>query len=94
MKADGSQYGGLPTATRTGYIFQGWYTAKDNGSQVSSSTTMGAANTTVYAHWTIRTYTVTFDSNGGSSVAAQKVKYGSRVTEPANPARKGYTFQG
>lgn len=88
----GSQYGGLPTATRTGYIFQGWYTAKDNGSQVSSSTTMGAANTTVYAHWTIRTYTVTFDSNGGSSVAAQKVKYGSRVTEPANPARKGYTF--
>ncbi len=90
----GSQYGGLPTATRTGYIFQGWYTAKDNGSQVSSSTTMGAANTTVYAHWTIRTYTVTFDSNGGSSVAAQKVKYGSRVTEPANPARIGYTFQG
>lgn len=90
----GSQYGGLPTATRTGYIFQGWYTAKDNGSQVSSSTTMGAANTTVYAHWTIRTYTVTFDSNGGSSVAAQKVKYGSRVTEPANPARMGYTFQG
>ena len=90
----GSQYGTLPTATRTGYTFQGWYTARDGGSQVSSSTTMGAANTTVYAHWTIRSYTVSFDSNGGSTVASQSVKYGSKATQPANPTRTGYTFQG
>lgn len=90
----GGQYGGLPTATRTGYTFQGWYTAKNGGSQVSSSTTMGAADTTVYAHWTIRSYTVAFDANGGSAVASQTVKYGAKATQPANPTRTGYTFQG
>ena len=92
--AYGGQYGGLPTATRTGYTFQGWYTAKDGGSQVSASTTMGAADTTVYAHWTIRSYTVAFDANGGSAVASQTVKYGAKATQPANPTRTGYTFQG
>ena len=81
----GSSYGALPTAMRTGYTFQGWYTAKDGGSQVSASTTMGAADTTVYAHWTIRSYTVAFDANGGSAVASQTVKYGAKATQPANP---------
>ena len=90
----GSQYGSLPTATRTGHTFQGWYTAKSGGSQVSSSTTMEAANTTVYAHWTVNTYTVSFDSNGGSAVASQSVRYGSKATQPANPTRAGHTFQG
>ena len=90
----GGQYGTLPTATRTGYTFQGWYTAKDGGSQVSASTTMGAADTTVYAHWTIRSYTVAFDANGGSAVASQTVKYGAKATQPANPTRTDYTFQG
>ena len=71
----------------------GWYTAKDGGSQVSASTTMGAADTTVYAHWTIRSYTVAFDANGGSAVASQTVKYGAKATQPANPTRTGYTFQ-
>ena len=51
-------------------------------------------NVTLYAHWTANTYTVSFDANGGSSVAAQKVKYGSRATKPADPTRTGYTFQG
>ena len=90
----GNQYGTLPTATRTGYAFQGWYTARSGGSQVSSSTTMEAANKTVYAHWTVNTYTVSFDSNGGSAVASQSVRYGSKATQPANPTRAGHTFQG
>ena len=90
----GSQYGTLPTATRTGYAFQGWYTARSGGSQVSSSTTMEAANTTVYAHWTVNTYTVSFDSNGGSAVASQSVKYGSKASRPTDPTRAGHTFQG
>ena len=54
---------------------------------------MGAADTTVYAHWTIRSYTVAFDANGGSAVASQTVKYGAKATQPANPTRTGYTFQ-
>ncbi|MCD8004010.1 MAG: InlB B-repeat-containing protein, partial [Clostridia bacterium] len=40
------------------------------------------------------TYTVTFDSNGGSSVDAQSVNYGLTATEPTDPTRTGYTFDG
>ena len=92
--AYGSPYGTMPTATRTGYTFEGWYTAKSGGSQVYMSTAMDASNATVYAHWTANTYTATFDSNGGSAVASQKVQYGSRISRPADPTRTGYTFQG
>ena len=55
---------------------------------------MGAVNTTVYARWIIMSYTVAFDSNGGSSVPSQTVKYGSKAVQPTNPTRTGYTFQG
>lgn len=58
----GKTYGDLPTPTRTGYTFNGWYTAASGGSQVSSLTTMGNSNTTIYAHWTINSYYL--DVNG------------------------------
>ena len=90
----GSQYGTLPTATRTGHTFQGWYTAKSGGTKVSPSTTMGAADTTLYARWSVNSYTVSFDSDGGSNVPAQKVRYGSKASRPADPTRAGHTFQG
>ena len=92
--AYGGQYGSLPTATRTGYAFQGWYTARDGGTKVSPSTTMGAADTTLYARWSVNSYTVSFDSDGGSNVPAQKVRYGSKASRPADPTRAGHTFQG
>ena len=44
-------YGTLPAPTKTGYRFTGWYTAATGGSAVSAVTKMGAANTTIYAHW-------------------------------------------
>lgn len=40
------------------------------------------------------TYTVTFNSNGGSAVASQTVADGGKVTEPADPTKDGYTFGG
>lgn len=46
----GQAIGSLPTATRTGYTFQGWYTSPSGGSQITTSSTF-YANTTVYAHW-------------------------------------------
>lgn len=45
-------YGELPTPERQYYRFDGWFTAANGGSQVSSSTKMGTSNVTVYAHWT------------------------------------------
>ena len=55
-----------------------------------------ATNNSVPTFYTIdaNAYMVSFDSNGGSSVSAQKVKHGSKATQPANPTRSGYTFQG
>ena len=41
-----------------------------------------------------KTFTVTFDSNGGSAVASQTVKEGEKAVKPANPTRSNYTFEG
>ena len=49
-KTYGSTYGTLPTPTRSGYTFKGWFTAEEGGSQVSSSTQI-TGNTTWYARW-------------------------------------------
>lgn len=49
--AFGSAYGTLPTPTRSGYNFAGWWTSATGGTQVSSTTKMGASATTIYAHW-------------------------------------------
>ena len=49
----GDSYGPLPTATRNGYIFDGWYTESTGGTQVTSSTKVTASSDhTLYAHWT------------------------------------------
>jgi len=65
--------GGLPEPTRTGYKFDGWYTAKDisplpgtpvAGTLIESSTTVKLLKaTTLFAHWTAKDYEVTFDLN-------------------------------
>ena len=47
-----STYGTLPTPTRDGYTFQGWYTAKTGGTKVTSSTVVtSTSNHTLYARW-------------------------------------------
>lgn len=46
-----SSIGTLPKATRQGYTFSGWYTAKTGGTKVSDQTTV-KKNSTYYAHWT------------------------------------------
>ena len=55
-------YGTLLTPTRIGYTFKGWFTAPMGGTQISSTTKIGAQNVTYYAHWTINDYTVTYKS--------------------------------
>ena len=62
----GAAYGTLPTCTRTGYTFAGWYTAASGGTKITSASTVSVtANQTLYAHWTANTYTGTFDLRGG-----------------------------
>ena len=49
---------------------------------------------TVKAQWEINQYTITFDTNGGSEIAPITQDYGTEITAPDNPTRKGYTFKG
>ena len=83
-------YGTVITApeapTREGYTFIGW--------DKEIPTTMPAENMTVTAQWEINQYTITFDTNGGSGIAPITQDYGTVITAPDNPTRKGYTFKG
>lgn len=92
----GSTYGTLPTPTRTGYTFEGWYISNSGGSQVTSSTIVNtSANHTLYARWTVKNYTVTFNANGGScSASSKRVTYGSTYGTLPTPTWAGYTFAG
>ncbi len=92
---EGDAYGKLPTPTRNGYAFNGWYTAASGGSKVSNSTKMGKANATIYARWTANTYTLSFNANGGSvSESSRKVTYGKTYGKLPTPTRTDYTFDG
>ena len=72
--------------TRKGYTFKGWHKEIPE--------TMPAGNITVKAQWEINQYTITFDTNGGSEIAPITQDYGTEITAPDNPTRKGYTFKG
>ena len=79
--------------TRAGYTFDGWYEDAGTTKAYDFKTPVTEAKT-LYAKWNKNTYTVTFDAQGGSTVAAQKAAYGETVKTPAKPTRKGCVFGG
>lgn len=88
----------LPTPTRTGYTFVGWYTAEKGGSKVESNATV--TNTqphTLYARWTAKIYNVQYNANytDAPAISATKtVTYGQTYGELNTPTRTGYDFVG
>ena len=88
----------LPTAddmTYTGYTFKGWYDNENlTGSPVTAIGGTETGNKEYWAKWEINQYTITFDTNGGSKIAPITQDYGTKITAPADPTRKGYTFKG
>ena len=82
----GTQIAAPANPTRKGYTFKGW--------DKEIPETMPAENITVKAQWEINQYTITFDTNGGSEIAPITQDYGTEITAPDNPTRKGYTFRG
>lgn len=99
--AYGDTYGTLPTPTRSGYIFEGWFTGTGSSSEkVTSGTTMNrTTNHTLYAHWAqVREYTVTFNPNGGDNLPSyertKEVTTGDTYGDLPVPYRDGYHFDG
>ena len=88
--------------TKKGYTFKGWYL----GSTKYNFSNKVTKNITLTAKWEkveeqetpvtpeVKKYTVTFDANGGTSVAKQTVEEGKKAAEPKKPTRTGYTFLG
>lgn len=92
----GKTYGTLPTPTRTGYDFDGWYTRQSSGIKVDKNTSVGTnPPTTLYAHWKGKTYTVSLDANGGKvGMKSRTATYGSEYPALPAPTRTGYSFDG
>ena len=88
----------LPAAddmTYTGHTFKGWYDNENlTGSPVTAIGGTEMGNKEYWAKWEINQYTITFDTNGGSEIAPITQDYGTEITAPDNPTRKGYTFKG
>ena len=78
-----------------GLTFGGWYTDEDctdgNEYNFTAPVTKGM---TLTAKWTANSYTITFDTNGGSAVAPITQDYGTAINAPAAPSKTGYTFMG
>ena len=72
--------------TKTGYTFAGW--------DMDIPETIPAENMRFTAKWIANQYTLTFDSDGGSDVAAITQDYGTKIETPAAPTKTGYTFAG
>ena len=106
--AGGSAAAGLPSSytieseaitlnnpTREGYTFAGWIgTGLTEATQVVTIAAGSTGNRAYTAIWTINQYTITFDTDGGSEVAAITQDYATEVTAPADPTKTGYTFTG
>ena len=89
-------YGELPSATKTGYAFSGWFTDAYGGTQVSASTQVTkTTDHTLYAHWTPNLYTLTFDGNGGTGDQDSKqVAFDATYGELPSASRDYYDFDG
>lgn len=91
MVVDGEPVGRPADPTRDGYAFKGW-TLDGQPYDFAQPVT---GDITLTAQWQKPAeYTVTFDTQDGTSVPAQTVTENGTVTRPADPTRDGYTFKG
>ncbi|MDT2662671.1 BspA family leucine-rich repeat surface protein [Enterococcus hulanensis] len=79
------------TPTRSGYTFDGWYDGEEKVTKIEDGET---GNRALEAKWKIETYTVTFDSNDGSSILPKTYTIEKGIASFETPIRSGYTFEG
>lgn len=85
--------GELPEATREGYSFLGWYSAIEDGEKIAYETTISSVEPfTAYAKWAVNKYTISFDTNGGTTVNPITQDFGTEITIPEDPSKIGFVF--
>ena len=82
----------LPTPERTDYAFDGWYTKADGGKKVTEFSTV--KDVTLYAHWKLSHYTLTFDSQGGTEVQPITENIDTPFTSMPITTKTNYVFTG
>lgn len=89
----GNTVGAPAEPTNDGYSFGGWYTDVNCTTAYDFNTPVNT-DITLYAKWLAK-YTVSFDTDGGSTVETQTVVTGDKATIPTStPTKKGYNFVG
>ena len=87
----------LPSTTKNGYTFEGWYTDSNLTSKAGNSNASYTVTkaTTLYAKWTPVSYTITYNLDGGS-VNSNPTTYTIETNDITlnNPTKTGYTFKG
>ena len=93
-----AKIGELPTPKRKGYKFLGWFTKKKGGTEVTAATRVSSLQKyTLYAHWKVRNYKITYEYNGGELKPGRKNPRTYNVEEKAGlykPRKEGYIFGG
>ncbi|WP_041138826.1 InlB B-repeat-containing protein [Beduini massiliensis] len=80
---------------KEGYTFDGWFADEQWMVPWDFAADKVTADTTLYAKWTINTYRIYFESNGGTVIAPlNDVAFGTLLSQPTPPTREGHTFAG
>ena len=90
-------YGTLPTASRKGYLFLGWFTKKSGGTLINSSDVVDKSKSfTLYAHYQKIIYDINYELNGGVNSSKNKTSYYVTTSTFSlySPSKKGYSFGG
>lgn len=92
-----AKYGDLTPSVRTGYTFAGWWTSATGGTQVTADTKVQiTATQTLYAHWTVNSYTITLNNQSATSAGTTSiaVTYDAVVPAITIPVKTHCTFEG
>ena len=87
----------LQNLTKPGYKFMGWFTQPNGeGTKVTQIDTSKTENVTLYAYWTIETYTITYNLNGGTLDSINPTTYTVETLNFSlnNPSKTNYDFKG
>ena len=96
----GDNYSSLPTPTRSGYKFKGWYTKQSGGEPIKASGKVTKGNKTYYAQWSVidknKLYYVEYNKNGGTGSMSRIEVVANEyfVSGPNKFTRSGYVFKG